>query len=63
MEKHLGTVTSNGSTCLMTAEDNEKEQERVTESGNVMNEGTLDSPSDVSISLLNKAEYVIEKGR
>lgn len=40
------------------AQDNEKEQERLTESGNVIKE-LLDSPSGVPISLLNKAECVI----
>jgi len=49
--------------CLLTpriamAADNENEQERVRESGNVMKE-LLDSPSGVPISLLNKAECVI----
>ena len=40
------------------ADDSEKEQERVKESGNVMKE-LLDSPSGVPISVLNKAECVI----
>ena len=40
------------------AADNEKEQERVTESGNVMKE-LLNSESGVPISVLNKAECVI----
>jgi len=40
------------------ASDSEHEQERVTESGNVMKE-LLDSPSGVPISVLNKAECVI----
>ena len=49
--------------CLMVpgiavAGDSEKEQERVTESGNVMKE-LLDSASGVPISVLNKAECVI----
>ena len=49
--------------CLMisglaTAADNEKEQERVTESGNVMKE-LVDSSSGIPISVLNKAECVI----
>lgn len=49
--------------CLMisrtaTADDSEKEQERVKESGNVMKE-LLDSSSGVPISVLNKAECVI----
>ena len=41
-----------------TASDNEHEQERVKESGNVMKE-LVDSPSGVPISMLNKAECVI----
>ena len=40
------------------AADDEKEQERVTESGNVMKE-LLSSSSGVPISVLNKAECVI----
>ena len=40
------------------AADNEHEQERVKESGNVMKE-LLNSPSGVPISVLNKAECVI----
>ena len=49
--------------CLMfsgiaIAADNEKEQERVTESGNVMKE-LVNLPSGVPISVLNKAECVI----
>ena len=40
------------------AEDNAKEQERVTESGNVMKE-LVNSSSGVPISVLNKAECVI----
>ena len=49
--------------CLITsgiaiAADNEKEQERVKESGNVMKE-LLNSESGVPISVLNKAECVI----
>jgi lipid-binding SYLF domain-containing protein len=40
------------------AEDNEHEQERVKESGNVIKE-LLDSPSGIPISVLNKAECVI----
>jgi lipid-binding SYLF domain-containing protein len=49
--------------CLLTpgiamAGDDEKEQERVKESGNVMKE-LVDSPSGVPISVLNKAECVI----
>src|SRR6516162_1684408 len=40
------------------AADNEKEQERVKESGNVMKE-LLNSESGVPISVLNKAECVI----
>jgi SH3 domain-containing YSC84-like protein 1 len=43
---------------LAIAADNEHEQERVKESGNVMKE-LLDSPSGVPISVLNKAECVI----
>lgn len=43
---------------LTIAADNEHEQERVKESGNVMKE-LLDSPSGVPISVLNKAECVI----
>jgi SH3 domain-containing YSC84-like protein 1 len=51
------------SLCLLTlgiamAGDNEREQERVRESGNVMKE-LVDSPSGVPISVLNKAECVI----
>src|SRR5215469_2423421 len=49
--------------CLMIpgiaiATDNQHEQDRVKESGNVMEE-LLDSPSGVPISVLNKAECVI----
>ena len=49
--------------CLMIsgiaiAEDNNKEQERVEESGNVMKE-LVNSPSGVPISVLNKSECVI----
>jgi lipid-binding SYLF domain-containing protein len=49
--------------CLMIpgiaiATDNQHEQDRVKESGNVMKE-LLDSPSGVPISVLNKAECVI----
>src|SRR5580765_5611228 len=49
--------------CLLIPEiaisdNNEKEQERIKESGNVMKE-LLDSPSGVPISVLNKAECVI----
>jgi len=49
--------------CIVTssrsiAEDNEHEQERVKESGNVMKE-LLNSASGVPISVLNKAECVI----
>ena len=40
------------------AADNEKEQERVKESGNVMKD-LLNSESGVPISVLNKAECVI----
>jgi len=52
-----------GALCLMVsgfamAADNEKETERVEESGNVMKE-LLDSSSGVPISVLNKAECVI----
>ena len=52
-----------GALCLMVsgfamAADNEKEAERVAESGNVMKE-LLDSSSGVPISVLNKAECVI----
>jgi len=52
-----------GALCLMIsgfamAADNEKEAERVAESGNVMKE-LLDSSSGVPISVLNKAECVI----
>jgi len=43
---------------IATAADNEKEQERVTNSGNVMKE-LLNSKSGVPISVLNKAECVI----
>src|SRR5215813_10226065 len=43
---------------LTIAADNEHEQERVKESGNVMKE-LLNSPSGVPISVLNKAECVI----
>lgn len=43
---------------LAIAADNQHEQERVKESGNVIKE-LLDSPSGVPISLLNKAECVI----
>lgn len=43
---------------VATAADNEHEQERITESGNVMKE-LLDSPSGVPISILNKSECVI----
>ena len=43
---------------LAMAADNEHEQERVKESGNVMRE-LLNSPSGVPISVLNKAECVI----
>jgi lipid-binding SYLF domain-containing protein len=44
--------------CIAIAADNEHEQERVKESGNVMKE-LLDSPSGVPISILNKSECVI----
>ena len=43
---------------LAIAADNQHEQERVKESGNVLKE-LLDSPSGVPISLLNKAKCVI----
>ena len=44
--------------AFVIAADNEHEQDRVKESGNVMKE-LLDSPSGVPISILNKAECVI----
>jgi len=44
--------------AFVIAADNEHEQDRVKESGNVMKE-LLDSPSGVPISVLNKAECVI----
>jgi lipid-binding SYLF domain-containing protein len=61
-EKRAIFLTMAGA-CLLTsgiaiAADNEKELERVTESGNVMKE-LMDSPSGVPISVLNKAECVI----
>jgi lipid-binding SYLF domain-containing protein len=43
---------------VVIAADNEHEQERIKESGNVMKE-LLDSPSGVPISILNKSECVI----
>ena len=43
---------------IATAADNEKEQQRIKESGNVMKELT-DSSNGVPISVLNKAECVI----
>jgi lipid-binding SYLF domain-containing protein len=62
LQKRTGFLTLAG-LCLLipgiaTAADNEKEQERIKESGNVMKELT-DSPSGVPISVLNKAECVI----
>jgi lipid-binding SYLF domain-containing protein len=67
MNRHLKnkipTVLTMAALCLMisatvVAADNEKVEERVTESGHVMKELT-DSPSGVPISVLNKAECVI----
>jgi SH3 domain-containing YSC84-like protein 1 len=61
-EKRAILLTMAGACLLIPgiaiAADNEKELERVTESGNVMKE-LLDSPSGVPISVLNKAECVI----
>jgi SH3 domain-containing YSC84-like protein 1 len=62
LQKRTGFLTLAG-LCLLipgiaTAADNEKEQERIKESGNVMKELT-DSSNGVPISVLNKAECVI----
>jgi lipid-binding SYLF domain-containing protein len=61
--KEKTTLVLTMALCLMIsgiaiAADNEKEQERVTESGNVMKE-LVNLPSGVPISVLNKAECVI----
>jgi SH3 domain-containing YSC84-like protein 1 len=63
MKKNRTAFLTMASLCLLIpgiamAADNDKELERIKESGNVMKELT-DSPSGVPISVLNKAECVI----
>ena len=62
LQKRTAFLTLAGFCLLIsgvaTAADNEKEQERIKESGNVMKELT-DSSNGVPISVLNKAECVI----
>jgi lipid-binding SYLF domain-containing protein len=57
------TLLTMASVCLIipsvaTAQDDEKETERVKESGNVIKE-LVDSPSGIPMSVLNKSECVI----